>query len=65
MYRLHFTAPIEWKEKVIDIVFDGSMTDTEVKINGKLAGPTHQGAFYRFQYDISELLNYGKKSCWR
>ncbi len=32
------------------------MTDTEVKINGLPAGPVHQGDFYRFQYDISELL---------
>ena len=26
------------------------MTDTQVKINGKSAGPVHQGAFYRFSY---------------
>ena len=38
------------------------MTDTEVKINGKSAGPVHQGAFYRFKYDISDLLNYKGKN---
>ncbi|MCX6308190.1 MAG: glycoside hydrolase family 2, partial [Bacteroidia bacterium] len=38
------------------------MTDTEVKINGKLAGPVHQGAFYQFKYDLSELLNYGAEN---
>ncbi|EDM38917.1 beta-galactosidase [Pedobacter sp. BAL39] len=38
------------------IVFEGSMTDTKVMINGKLAGPVHQGAFYRFKYDITNLL---------
>ena len=26
-------------------MFEGSMTDTDVKINGTSAGPTHQGAF--------------------
>jgi len=31
-----------------------------VKLNGKSAGPVHQGAFYRFKYDVSALLNYGK-----
>ncbi|MCJ7623232.1 MAG: hypothetical protein MUO76_06995, partial [Anaerolineaceae bacterium] len=40
------------------MVFEGSMTDTEVKINGKSAGDIHQGAFYRFKYDITDLLNF-------
>ena len=52
--------PASWQGKVINIVFDGAMTDTEVKINGQSAGPTHQGSYYRFQYDISKLLKYGK-----
>src|SRR5690606_5508983 len=38
------------------------MTDTEVKINGQLAGEIHQGAFYRFKYDISRLLKYGQRN---
>ncbi len=33
------------------------MTDTEVKINGKLVGPIHQVTFYRFRYNISAFLN--------
>jgi hypothetical protein len=32
------------------------MTDTKVLVNGKQAGPIHQGAFYRFKYDITDLL---------
>ncbi len=32
------------------------MTDTEVKVNGQLVGPIHQGAFYRFKYNISPFL---------
>ena len=35
------------------------MTDTEVKIDGQLAGPIHQGAFYQFRYDITQLLQSG------
>ncbi|MDT0677631.1 glycoside hydrolase family 2 TIM barrel-domain containing protein [Autumnicola musiva] len=58
-YKYEFTVPADWREKQVEIVFEGSMTDTEVKINGKLAGPVHQGAFYRFKYDISNLLKYG------
>jgi hypothetical protein len=60
MYKYQFKVPAAWKGKNINIVFDGSMTDTEVKINGKSAGAIHQGAFYRFKYDISSLLYFDK-----
>ncbi len=53
-----FVLPQTWKNKRIFIVFEGSMTDTEVKINGKLAGPVHQGGFYRFKYDITRLVTF-------
>jgi len=62
LYKYKFEAPKEWRGKQIEIVFDGSMTDTEVKINGKLSGPVHQGAFYRFRYNISSLLNFGTQN---
>ncbi len=62
LYRHQFTIPSEWKNKKINIVFEGSMTDTEVKVNGKTAGPIHQGGFYRFRYDITKLLKYGKEN---
>ncbi len=32
------------------IVFEGVMTDTEVKINDIPAGDIHQGGFYRFSF---------------
>jgi len=60
LYRHIFKADPKWKGKKINLIFEGSMTDTEVKINGKSAGPQHQGAFYRFGYDISKLLKYGR-----
>ncbi|MFZ0283496.1 MAG: glycoside hydrolase family 2 TIM barrel-domain containing protein [Bacteroidales bacterium] len=62
LYKYEFAVAKNWKKKKVYIVFEGSMTDTEVKINGKSAGPVHQGAFYRFKYDISELLNYNGKN---
>lgn len=61
-YRYKFNVPAGWQNKQINIVFDGVMTDAEVKINGKLAGPIHQGAFYQFKYDISKLLKPGKEN---
>ncbi len=60
LYKYEFEVPASWKGKTVNIVFDGSMTDTKVEINGKLAGGIHQGAFYRFKYDITKLLDYGK-----
>ena len=62
LYKYQFTVPETWKNKKAYIVFEGSMTDTEVKINGKSAGAMHQGSFYRFRYDISNLLEFGKKN---
>jgi len=62
IYKKQFNVPASWKGKLINIVFEGVMTDAEVKINGRLAGAKHQGAFYAFKYDISKLLNYGKQN---
>jgi len=62
LYKYRFNVAKDWKGKKISIVFEGSMTDTEVKINGVSAGPVHQGAFYQFRYDISKLLLYGAEN---
>lgn len=62
LYKYSFNVPVTWKNKVINIVFEGVMTDAEVKINGKSAGEIHQGAFYAFKYEISKLLKYGKQN---
>jgi len=55
LYKHEFFAG-SWQGKRVFIVFEGSMTDTKVMINGKLAGPVHQGGFYRFKYDITDLV---------
>ncbi|RXK85777.1 glycoside hydrolase family 2 TIM barrel-domain containing protein [Filimonas effusa] len=60
LYKHHFAVPSSWKDKEVFIVFEGSMTDTEVKINGRSAGAVHQGAFYRFKYNITDKLLTGK-----
>ncbi len=61
-YKHKFIVPAAWKNKKVFIVFEGSMTDTDVKINGKSAGPIHQGAFYRFKYDITNKLHLGAQN---
>lgn len=62
LYKHRFEVPADWQNKVVKIVFEGVMTDAEVKVNGKLAGPIHQGAFYEFKYDITELLHFGAEN---
>ena len=62
IYRHKFTVPADWKGRVVNIVFEGVMTDTEVLINGKKAGDKHQGGYCEFRYDVSKLLKYGKEN---
>ena len=62
IYRRRFDAPRSWSGKQVRIVFEGVMTDAEVKVNGVKAGAVHQGSFYRFSYDISKLLRYGREN---
>jgi hypothetical protein len=62
LYEHEFSAPSEWSDKRVFIVFEGSMTDTLVKVNGKPAGPVHQGGFYRFKHEITPLVKFGAKN---
>ena len=60
LYKTNFTPPAKWRGKQVFIVFEGSMTDTEVSINGVSAGAKHQGGFYRFRYDVTPLIQWGQ-----
>lgn len=62
IYRHTFDVPKSWRGQHINIVFEGVMTEAEVTINGKSAGSIHQGSFYRFKYDITRLLRYGRSN---
>ena len=61
-YRTEFAVPAQWRGQQVRVVFEGAMTDTTVRINGKAAGATHQGSFYRFHYDITALVKYGARN---
>jgi hypothetical protein len=60
LYRRQFTVPAAWRGRQVRIVFDGAMTDTTVWVNGQQTGAMHQGAFYRFHYDITPLVKFGE-----
>ena len=58
-YRHRFEVPADWRnfpDRRVKLVFEGSMTDTGVWVNGESAGPQHQGSFYPFEYDVTDLL---------
>lgn len=58
IYRTTFSLPPSWANKRIFIVFDGSMTDTKIQVNGTQAGEVHQGSFYRFKREITPLVTF-------
>lgn len=66
-YRHAFTVPASWVTQRVFLVFEGAMTDTEVRINGQLPGRSttsqppalHQGGFYEFGYEVTDNLQYG------
>jgi hypothetical protein len=44
------------------IVLEGTMTDTEVRVNGASVGPVHRGGFYRFKHDITDFIRLGEQN---
>lgn len=56
-YRTTFKLP---RGEHYRLVFEGSMTDTEVWIDGKKVGPVHQGGFTEFSYDVTPFIRPNK-----
>ncbi|MDD4191213.1 MAG: glycoside hydrolase family 2 TIM barrel-domain containing protein, partial [Mangrovibacterium sp.] len=61
-YKYRFTVPSSWKGKQIDLVFEGVMTEAKVSVNGRAAGPVHQGSFYPFRYNMTKLIRQGQEN---
>ena len=61
-YKRSFRVPRNWQGQNVRLWFGGVMTDTEVFVNGQSAGPVHQGGFYRFSYDVADLLKFGSNN---
>lgn len=53
IYGYTFSVPSAWAGRKIFLVFEGVFTDTSVTVNGQSVGPTHQGGFYEFKYDVT------------
>ena len=61
-YRYRFIAPADLATKRVLLVFEGVMTDAEVRLNGKVVGDPHQGGFTRFSYPVDDLLLPGQSN---
>jgi Glycosyl hydrolases family 2, TIM barrel domain/Glycosyl hydrolases family 2, sugar binding domain/Glycosyl hydrolases family 2/Beta galactosidase small chain len=59
-YSTTFTPPADWASRRTFLVFEGVMSDASPSLNGKSVGPTHQGGYTRFSYDVSSLLRPGQ-----
>ena len=58
LYLRKFTVPSEWRGNCVKLRFEGVMTEANVKVNGKVF-PPHHSAWFPFEFDISDLVNYG------
>ncbi|WP_298878693.1 glycoside hydrolase family 2 TIM barrel-domain containing protein [uncultured Polaribacter sp.] len=57
-YRHNFKFNLK-SDKRYFIVFQGSMTETTVVLNGQQIGETHIGGFTEFKYEITDFLKNG------
>ncbi|MGH8022071.1 MAG: glycoside hydrolase family 2 TIM barrel-domain containing protein, partial [Limisphaerales bacterium] len=60
LYQRDFEVPARWAGRRVFLVFEGVMTDTSARLNGQSVGPTHQGGYYQFQYDVTGLVKFGE-----
>ena len=60
-YRKSVFIPTEKAGKQVCIYFEGANQETELYVNGKLAG-THIGGYIRFCFDISSLVQFGQQN---
>lgn len=58
-YRREFEVPEEWKDKRVELEFEGVFQVAEVYVNGAAVG-THEGGYSGFVYDITDYLHSGK-----
>jgi beta-galactosidase len=60
-YRKTFEVPNDYKDKHIEIQFDGVYKDSKIWVNGFPVGAQHDG-YTSFYFDITELLEIGKSN---
>ncbi|MGB0416565.1 MAG: glycoside hydrolase family 2 TIM barrel-domain containing protein [Coraliomargarita sp.] len=69
-YRTSFMVPKEWENRHVRLVFEGALTETSIKVNGRPIGTAHQGGYLPFSFQLdgntfrsgqrSPVLKYGE-----
>ncbi len=57
-YQKHFSAPSEWRDRKVHLVFQGAMQVADVWLNGTHL-TTHYGGYLPFTLDLSRHLQFG------
>jgi len=57
-YRKHFTVPKAWRDKRINLEFDGVFQDAEIYVNGQRMGE-HLGGYTGFTFDLTSSVKTG------
>jgi hypothetical protein len=57
-YRKHFDAPVTWKDKRINLEFDGVFQVAELFVNGQRIGE-HKGGYTGFAFDVTDAVKPG------
>lgn len=58
-YRKSFNVPESWRNKKIELEFEGVFQVAEIYVNGQAVG-THRGGYSGFVYDITDYLQEGE-----
>ena len=61
-YRHRFDVPCGLERPARVPGLEGAMTDTEIAVNGRSAGPVHRGGFYEFRREITPLVRAGRSN---
>jgi beta-galactosidase/beta-glucuronidase len=59
-YRSNFTVPKEWENRYVRLVFEGSMTETSIKVNGQAVGAPHLGGYLPFSVPLNASNHFRK-----
>ncbi len=57
IYRTRFRVPEAWKEMLVRLVIEASMTETSVKVNGQPVGALQQGGYQKIQINLNPEKN--------
>ncbi len=60
-YSKTFNAPAEWKEKNVQIEFEGIQGISKINVNGTFIGTSYNGYANSF-YDLNDVLKYGDEN---